>query len=666
MELVKTRISEFIAQPSLLRKQVYANLTVSRVLILFLMALALGMFLVNIRTLGDANAYYTASVKSMLKSWHNFFFVAAEPGGAVSVDKPPLGLWIEAAFGFLFGVSGFTLALPNLIVGTLSIPLLYSIVKQHMGQLAGIAAALVMVVTPVFVATHRHNTLDGMLVFTLLLAAWAVVRATETGQLRWLLLCGFFMGLGFNIKMLQALLPLPAFFALYFLGVQEKWPRKAINLLLATLLFIGVSLVWVLIVDSVPASQRPFIGSTVTNRVSELIYDYNAAKRIFDPTAPPLNAAPVDVNSEVEVEVPPRFNGSGITFKQQTGNPGLFRFFIPPLSRQMSWLMPFALFSLFVALFGARLRFPLSAPLHKALVLWGGWMLTCLVFFSMISGIFHPYYLMVMVPAFGATVAIGFTRLWMWGMGSRWAGVFLALAAALTLTFQWFAIQQFNDRAYIPLAAGVLLVMGSLLLIVRRRSAFLLMLAAILVVPAYWTGMTAFSRANQTFPSAYAGGSRDIASDYVENDPNLSANQRILAYLQLNTQDVEYLVAVPSALQGMPLVLTSERPVLYMGGFSGLDHVIDAQGLKDMVAKGELRYVLYAKYFRRPGGTGRGDDQILAWLKTSCLVVPEFKDVIIYTRRPVRAGEPLLDGFYSYNPSLPRNDFLTLYLCSYS
>jgi 4-amino-4-deoxy-L-arabinose transferase-like glycosyltransferase len=666
MELVKTRILEFIAQPALLRKRVYASLTVSRVLVLFLMALALGMFLINIRTLGDANAYYTASVKSMLKSWHNFFFVAAEPGGAISVDKPPLGLWIEAAFGFLFGVSGFTLALPNLIVGTLSIPLLYAIVKQHMGQLAGIVAALVMVVTPVFVATHRHNTLDGMLVFTLLLAAWAVVRATETGQLRWLLLCGLFMGLGFNIKMLQALLPLPAFFALYFLGAQERWLRKAINLLLTTVLFVGVSLAWVLIVDSVPANQRPFVGSTVTNQVSELIYDYNAAKRIFDPTAPPLNTASTDPDTVDELEVPPRFNGSGITFKQQTGNSGLFRFFIPPMSRQMSWLMPFAMMSILIALFGARLRLPLSAPLHKALVLWGGWMLTCFVFFSIISGIFHPYYLMVMVPAFSATVAIGFTRLWMWGVGSRWAGVCLALAVAVTLAFQWFAIQQFNDRVYIPLAAGVVLVVGSLLLIVRRRSAFVLMLAAMLTVPAYWTGMTAISYANQTFPSAYAGGSRDITSSYVENDPNLSANQRILAYLQSNTQDVKYLVAVPSAMQGMPLVLTSERPVLYMGGFSGLDRVIDAQGLQDMVAKGELRYVLYAKYFRRPGGTGRGDTEILAWLNDSCLTVPEFKDVIVYTRRPARPDEPLLDGYYSYNPSLPRNDFLTLYLCSYS
>ena len=46
----------------------------------------------NLSQLGLANHYYTAAVKAMLQSWHNFFFVAAEPGASVSVDKPPLGL----------------------------------------------------------------------------------------------------------------------------------------------------------------------------------------------------------------------------------------------------------------------------------------------------------------------------------------------------------------------------------------------------------------------------------------------------------------------------------------------------------------------------------------------------------------------------------------------
>jgi 4-amino-4-deoxy-L-arabinose transferase-like glycosyltransferase len=663
IEFISAMRKGITSQSSILKKNVLPNLTVSKLLVIVFMGLSVGLSLANIHTIGDANAYYTASVKSMLQSWHNFFFIAAEPGGGVSVDKPPLGLWIEALFGYVFGVSGLALAIPNVLAGVLDIPLLFVIVRRYMGELAGVVAALVMTLTPIFVATHRHNTLDGMLVFVLLLAAWAFVNATEaeTRQLRWLLLGGFLIGIGFNIKMMQALLPVPALYALYFLGSHEKWLRKILNLFITSLLFVVISLFWAVTVDRVPADQRPFVGSTVSNRVMELIFDYNAAKRIFDPAVMPAG----DTQAEQENQnLPPlpRFNGSGVSYVQQTGKPGIFRFFIPPLSRQMSWLLPFALISIMLAVFGSRIKLPVESAIHKALILWGGWLLTCLVFFSIISGIFHPYYITIAVPAFCATVATGYTLLWNWGLERKWIGILLFLAAAVTLMFQWMTIQQFNDRAALSAVAGVLLIIGGLLMFIRRRSAYLTVLAAMLLVPAYWSVMTALSNANQTFPTAYQGGTQAIGSTFVENDPNLSANQRILAYLQSNTQDVKYLVAVPSALQGMPLVLTSERPVLYMGGFSGLDHVIDAQGLKDMVARGELRYVLYAEFFRRPGGTGRGDTEILNWLRDSCYLVPEFEKVIVYTRRPTRPVDLRIQNEDAIN-SGPRNDFLTLYLC---
>jgi len=655
IEFISAVRKGILSQSSLLKKNVLPNLTVARLLVIAFMALFLGLSLYNIRTIGDANAYYTAAVKSMLQSWHNFFFIAAEPGGAVSVDKPPLGLWIEALFGYVFGVSGFSLAIPNILAGMLDIPLLYIIVRRYMGDLAGVVAALAMTLTPIFVATHRHNTLDGMLVFVLLLATWAFVNATESEakQLRWLLLGGFLIGLGFNIKMMEAMLPVPALYALYFLGSHENWFRKILNLLLATTLLIMVSLTWAIAVDRTPAAQRPFVGSTVSNRVMELILDYNGSKRIFN-----VHAAPPS-NSQTTQNLPPipSFNSSGASYVQQTGKPGMFRFFIPPLSRQMSWLLPFALISILLAAFGSRIQLPVESAIHKALILWGGWLLTCLIFFSIISGIFHPYYIIIAVPALCATVAMGYTLLWNWGVERKWIGVLLLFSVALTLAFQWITVQQFRDRTYLILVAGVLWIIGGLLMIIRRRSAYITVLAAMLVVPAYWSIMTAISNANQTFPTSYQGGAQSLAATIVGNDPNLSANQRILAYLQSNTYDVKYLVAVPSALQGMSLVLTSERPVLYIGGFSGADPVVNAEGLKTLVANGDLRYVLYSEFFRLPGGSGRGDSEILAWLKDSCYLVPKFEKVIIYTRRPN------LDPNNNSTLSGPRSDYLTLYLC---
>ncbi|MBK6647373.1 MAG: glycosyltransferase family 39 protein [Anaerolineales bacterium] len=173
--------------PSTLAKRILPGVTIGALIVAIIMIASFALHIYNIESIGYANEYYTAAVEAMLKSWSNFFFVAAEPGGSVTVDKPPLGLWIQAVFAYFLGVSGFSVTLPNILAGVFGIGLLYHMVKKYMGELAGITAAFVMAITPVFIATNRNNTMDGMLVFTLLLAAWAFIKATESGKARCLL-----------------------------------------------------------------------------------------------------------------------------------------------------------------------------------------------------------------------------------------------------------------------------------------------------------------------------------------------------------------------------------------------------------------------------------------------------------------------------------------------
>lgn len=478
-----------------LQKRIFPGLSLSGVLLLLLMAASCVLHFANLGAIGDANVYYTAAVKSMLQSWSNFFFAAAEPGGSVTVDKPPLGLWVEAAFAFVLGVEGWVVSLPNILAGIFSVPLLYYLVKRYMGELAGLVAALVLVVTPVAIATDRNNTMDGMLVFTLLLAAWAFLAATESGKSRWLFLGAFLLGLGFNIKMLQAFLPLPAFYALYLFGGKAGWWKNIFSIGVSGVILLVVSLAWAVIVDLTPADRRPYIGSSKDNTVMELIFGHNGLSRLFNPRAggnapaqapatngqavqPPAgqNAQPpwpqtpgVGPGGQIIQPPPPRaleacrglslgqacsftrLNGNTINgvciippgtdqlacapqdrlpqngkapnpqngiqpngqlpqqgnrpyppagvlgdgpnaspdgpnntsgntpFSQETGSPGVARFFVAPLSKQMSWLLPFALLGIVMAVFAARPRLPLSqsaseglAPEHKALLLWGG------------------------------------------------------------------------------------------------------------------------------------------------------------------------------------------------------------------------------------------------------------------------------------------------------
>jgi 4-amino-4-deoxy-L-arabinose transferase-like glycosyltransferase len=97
---------------------------------------------------GYANSYYAAAVKNMLTSWHNFFFVSFD-AGFVSVDKPPLGLWIQAASAYLFGFNGLSLVLPQALAGVLCVALLYYLIRRSFGPVAGLLAALALAVTPI-------------------------------------------------------------------------------------------------------------------------------------------------------------------------------------------------------------------------------------------------------------------------------------------------------------------------------------------------------------------------------------------------------------------------------------------------------------------------------------------------------------------------------------
>jgi 4-amino-4-deoxy-L-arabinose transferase-like glycosyltransferase len=600
-----------------------------------IVVLAAGLRFANLNALGEANHYYTAAVASMLKSWHNFFFVAAEPGGSVSVDKPPVGLWLQAISAYFLGVNGLGVLLPQILAGILSVIMLYHLVRRSFGTAAGLLAALIMAITPVVVATDRNNTMDSTLILTLLLATWAFTKATESARFRYLLLGAALVGIGFNIKMLQAFLPLPAFCALYFLGSAERLWRKVGRLALATLLLAAISLSWALIVDWTPADQRPYVGSSADNSELSLTIGYNGIQRLvgmsggrggfpaggraggfFPQGGPGTRFGPFAGGG-------PR-QGFGGAFSG-TGSPGALRLFIAPLSKEVSWLLPLGLFSMLLLLLGSRLHWPI-APRHQALVLWGGWLLVGGVFFS-IAGFFHEYYLSMLAPPLACLAAIGVVELWRLRERRRWLGTALLLAAAgLTLRFQVTTAQAFVTKiAWLPLALA-LFAAGAALLVASAAGGRLTgvalaglacVVAAILVTPGIWSVLTNMHASeNQSLPSAYAGRSAGPA-----NRGGLQVDQALLDYLEPRTQDTEYLMAVPSSMQGSDYVLATGRPVLYLGGFMGTDQVATADELAQMVCQSELRYVYWDT---RQGGFGARSD-VSSWVASACTAVQGYE-----------------------------------------
>ncbi|MFA4885372.1 MAG: glycosyltransferase family 39 protein [Desulfotomaculaceae bacterium] len=227
-----------------------------------------------------ANAYYTSAVTSMLQNWHAFFYASLDPGGYVTVDKPPVTFWVQTAFAYIFGVHGWSVILPQALAGVGSVILIYVLVKPTFGRTAARLASLVMACTPVAVAVSRTNNIDSLLVFTLLLATWMLLRGISSQKVWWVLGAFAVIGVGFNMKMLQAYMVVPAFYLFYLLAFKGEWKKKLAVLAAATVVLVGVSVSWAVAVDLVPEENRPYIGGSQTNSVLELAFGYNGIARL--------------------------------------------------------------------------------------------------------------------------------------------------------------------------------------------------------------------------------------------------------------------------------------------------------------------------------------------------------------------------------------------------
>ena len=207
--------------------------------------------------------FYDAAVRSMGLSWHNFFFGAFEPGGSVSIDKPPVDLWLQVASVKLFGFSSTTLKLPEILAGIAAVPLLFAAVRRMWSVPAGLAAAVGLAVLPVEVITSRSDTMDGVMMVLIVLALWLIVRACEHGRYGWLLAGAAALGVAFDVKLLESLVAVPGLALLAYLGMPGARRRRLLQMLAAGAVYVAVALAWLTATLLVPAHDRPYaIGST--------------------------------------------------------------------------------------------------------------------------------------------------------------------------------------------------------------------------------------------------------------------------------------------------------------------------------------------------------------------------------------------------------------------
>ncbi len=583
--------------------------------------LALGVVLltsifVNFYQLGQngfGNLFYAAGVRSMVDSLHNFFFVSYDPGGFVTVDKPPLGFWLQAISVKIFGFTPFSIFLPQALAGVLAVLVLFCLVRRHFGIVAGLLAALALALSPLSVVTARNNTIDSTLVLVLLLGAWAMMLAAETGRWRWLLLSSALIGLGFNIKMLEAYLVLPAFGLLYLLTAPRAFWMRCGQLLVAVLVLLTVSLSWAVAVDHTPASQRPYVGSSKDNSEISLAFGYNGIDRLLGRFG--FNRAVSDETGQsVSIERQGETDFEGLPFAGSpaelwrrgrgagfgAGTPGPLRLFTEQLGGQISWLLPIALLGMLALAWQYRPNVRRNRQ-QQSLLLWGVWLLTMGVFFS-ISQFFHQYYMTTFAPAICALFGAGLVVMWQDYRHGGWRGWLLPLALVATAAQQIFFIA--SNPAWgswlIPLIALPCALVALLLSVARVLArleisprvlipALGLGVAALLLTPAIWSAQPALQNMAISTPSA--GPARRFGFGDFRDAMN-NSSPALISYLEAHQGNAKFLLAVPSSMSANSIILATNRPVMALGGFAGSDPILTPSQLASLVAGGTVRFFL--------------------------------------------------------------------------
>ncbi len=606
---------------------------------------------------GTGNEYYAACIKSMTLSFKNFFFVSFDPAGMVSVDKPPLGLWMQAISVLIFGYHGWAMLLPQALAGAASTVMIYILTAKHFGRPTGLFSSLLFAVTPVVVVASRNNTIDMQLIFVLLVATWFLFRSIDSGKWRYLFCAAVFVGLGFNIKMLQAYMILPAIALTYLFFAKEKLGKRFLAGILSMVIVLGVSFAWVLAVELYPSESRPYVDSTSTNSMLELVLGHNGTERLFGQsmggggmgggTASPLDkdipgTAP-QMNDADGQGQPDRAAGSGNSKddgrsmgmtggggSSEIGNASPLRLWTSNLYGQGSWFLLFAICSMLLCV--KKWNFKNKNVRQGAFVFWSLWLITMTVFFSF-AGFYHRYYLCMMAPAIAVLSGIGITAIYN-GFKNKaekkieYLRPVLLLAAFLgNLALQVICVLRYSELKtwLLPVmlgASGVGILLFAVCCIKRKRVILAVSMAALilsaLAAPFYWALTPVMGVPNATMP--YAG--PELVESGQGNrvgmlsDGSSSQVSALEDYLVKNYKEGSFLVTSQRSSSVAQYIIDTGLPCYAYGGFLGSDNSLTVDKLKALVAEGKITYFLLSSQ-----NGGSGNSEIESYVKENAVLI---------------------------------------------
>lgn len=558
---------------------------------------------------GWANSYYSAAAMSGSLDWTAFLFGSSDLGNAITIDKPPLSIWIMSLSVRTFGLNSWSLLLPQSLMGVASVYLLYRMVRRRTDAATGLLAGGLFAVTPVSTVMFRYNNPDALLTLLMIAIVHFTLKAIDCSRVRWLMLAGLLTGAAFLTKQLQILLIVPSVAVGYLVFARASVARRFLHLVGALAAAGAASGWWLLVVQLTSPTNRPFIGGSRNNSVTELTLGYNGLDRL---TGGGANKAPTGQATDQLAT-------------------GFQRFLLPEFSGQFSWFLPLAIAGLCIGTWflWKRKQQPATRALLLVCCVWFASALTVVAF---MSGIVHPYYVLTAVPptcSLAAVALVHFLR----NLQQRSSRIMAAATFTGSMFFAYVSsVRATEDFPNIPvlflacwgLVIAVVLVRPPRNITVKVSTG--VVIGTLLLGPVLWSLNTVFNPHIGAGVTAGPGLLGVRMDDRGHAPPDLLPDLTSVMYGDLpSTGVLDKLRTVPSSATWVSAVVGSEtaanyqlesgRAVLPLGGFSGQDPFPTLDQFKVLVEQGRIGSIVIQHL---PPWTRDGDGEsarIVAWVK---------------------------------------------------
>ncbi len=568
----------------------------------------------NLGINGWANFFYSAAVQSGTMDAKAFFFGSSDWGNSITVDKPPLSLWVMGISVRLFGFNPVAMLAPQVLMGVGTTLLIYMILRRHTSAPAALFGAAVFFTTPIVTLMSRYNNPDPLMLLLMVAAAWFVLRSIETGHGGPFVVAGALLGLAFMTKQMQGMLSVPALGLSYLVYSPISWPRRFRTAASSALALIITGGLWMTIVDLIPKDARPYVGGSASNSVLELTLAYNGVERIVGGKLVPA-----------AMQVPSQF-------RPVDSDAGIFRLFNANYNQEASWLLLAGLLAL-IFLVVRWNALPTSSPFRALVLITGVWLLTGFLLLSFMGNQIHTYYTAAIAPPLALVlgVALHSVLIARSSVVGRLGGAFSALAALLTT---WLILTGTSEwPAWLPITVLTTGIIAISALIIRPPNQRIEMVAAATLAGVVLVGPVMTSVHNVTVGF---NGSNPLSGVMSKNPASIS---HLLESLRKNeiewghdiaygrvpdrevidalarTRGCTWSAASYASQTAARLQLESGRPVMPLGGFAGSDPSPTLEEFINEVEAGNICYFVQQEAFLEVQATESASTAISAWVE---------------------------------------------------